>query len=252
LTNQAANDEVADFVRNKISEIVTDPTTAEALKPRGYPILARRPCFDSGYYETYNLPHVHLIDCLSDPIEAVTETGVCTAARSVELDVLIMATGYDALTGALLAFDVTGAGGLSLADKWAEGGRSYLGMMMHGFPNLFLVCGPNGPAALSNVIALNEQNVEWIAGAVRHAHKTGKTQEPSAHVEQAWMDIVAELATRTLASKASSWYTGANIAGKPRGLTLYTGGLHRFRDICDAVAAGGYAELGGGEDQPGR
>lgn len=243
LTNQAANDEVADFVRGKIAGIVEDPDTAQRLMPRGYPILARRPCFDSGYYETFNLPHVRLVDCLADPIVEMTEKGIRTATREVELDVVILATGYDALTGALLAFDVEGRGGLRLRDKWADGSRSWLGLMLAGFPNLFLVCGPNGPAALTNVIALNEQNALWIAGAIAHAEATGAVMEPDEDAERAWMDTVADLAARTLTAKASTWYTGANIAGKPRGLSLYTGGLHRFRETCDAITAGGYAEL---------
>jgi cation diffusion facilitator CzcD-associated flavoprotein CzcO len=242
LVNAEANDEVAEFVRGKIGEIVEDPDTAERLKPRGYPILARRPCFDSGYYETFNLPHVHLVDCLAEPILELTETGLRTQGREIELDVLIMATGYDALTGALLAFEVTGRGGRKLADKWAGGGRSWLGMMIEGFPNLYLVCGPNGPAALTNVIALDEQNVEWITGAIAHAEAQGVVLEPTAAAEDSWMEVVRELAARSLASQASTWYTGGNIAGKPRGLTIYTGGLHRFREICDRVAAGGYAE----------
>lgn len=243
LTNQEANDEVADFVRAKIGQIVRDPDVAERLKPRGYPIIARRPCFDTGYYETYNLDHVHLVDCLAEPICEMTPSGIRTTRRDVALDAVIFATGYDALTGALLAFDVTGRNGRPLRDKWAEGGRSYLGMMLEGFPNLFLICGPNGPAALSNVLGLNEQNAIWIAGAIRHAEANGAMLEPAPEAEQGWMDKVQQLAQQSLIAKAESWYTGANVDGKPRGLTIYTGGMHRFREICDAVADGGYREI---------
>ncbi len=222
LLNEEANDQVADFVREKIGEIVKDPATAEALKPRGYPIFARRPCLDTEYYETYNLPNVHLINLKEDPIVEITEKGVRTEAGETELDVLILATGYDALTGALLAFDVIGRDGLSLREKWAAGPCSYLGFMMAGFPNLFAPSGPNGPAALANLITIAEHDVDWIAGMVSYMEANGESSvEPTEEAEAAWMRLVTTLASRSLIRKANTWWVGANVKGKPQGLTMF-------------------------------
>lgn len=244
LQNPEANEHVAEFVRSKISEVVKDPETAEKLKPRGYPIFARRPCLDTNYYEAYNEPHVHLVDCLNDPIERVTEKGMKTASQEVELDALILATGYDGLTGAMLAVDVTGRGGISLRDKWRDGARSWMGLMVAGFPNMFMICGANGPAALANIITLNEQNVAWICGLIEHMRANGlATVEANEDAESRWMDQVFALAENTLVSKANTWYTGTNVEGKPRGLTLYTGGFLKYSEACAAVQTGGYSEM---------
>jgi cation diffusion facilitator CzcD-associated flavoprotein CzcO len=244
LANEEANECVAEFVREKIGEVVKDPTTAERLRPRGYPIFARRPCIDTFYYETYNLPHVHLVDCLSDPIVEVTEKGVRTQSGEVELDVLILATGYDGLTGALTAFDVVGREGRTVTDKWKEGARSYLGLMMEGFPNLFMTTGPNGPAALANIIRISENDVDWIAALMVHMQKTGlATAEPTPQAEQAWMDIVYALAQRSLITKAKTWWVGTNVKDKPTGLTMFTGGFNKYREYCAAAAADGYRSL---------
>lgn len=241
LFNEEANEQVADFVRSKIDDVVRDPAVAERLKPRGYPIFARRPCLDSSYYETYNLPHVHLVDCQTDEIQEITERGVRTRSGEVEFDMLILATGYDGLTGALLAFDVVGRGGLRVNDKWKDGARSYLGLMMEGFPNLFMTTGPNGPAALANIIRISEHDVEWIAALIAHMAATGlSTVEPTAQAEDGWMEIVTTLARRTLLSKAKTWYVGANVQDKPLGLTLFTGGFPRYVEYCAAAAADGY------------
>jgi cation diffusion facilitator CzcD-associated flavoprotein CzcO len=237
LTNPEANEHVAEFVREKISEVVKDPETAEKLKPRGYPIFARRPCLDTGYYEAFNAPHVRLHDCLSDPIVRLTSAGVATASGEVELDVLIFATGYDGLTGALLAFEVTGREGRALSKVWENGPVSYLGLMVPGFPNLFTVAGANGPAALANLITLDEHNVDWIIDAIAHMRREGLTaMEPSVAAQQAWMDTVFSLAELTLVSKANTWYTGGNISGKPRGLSMYTGGYQRYVEACRQAA----------------
>lgn len=241
LTNPEANEHVAEFVRGKIDEVVQDPVTAEKLKPRDYPIFARRPCLDSSYYETYNRPNVHLIDCLTDPILEITEKGVRTQAGEVELDVLILATGYDGLTGALLAFDVVGRQGLTVNEKWKDGARSHLGLMMEGFPNLFMTTGPNGPAALANIIRISENDVDWIAAAITHMAQHGLTaMEPTAEAEQRWMDIVFALSQRSLLLKAKTWYVGANVKDKPQGLTLFTGGFAKYREHCHAAAQDGY------------
>lgn len=240
MINQEANDQVADFVRQKIGSIVKDPVVAEALKPRGYPIFARRPCLDTEYYETYNRPNVHLVDCLKKPIVEITEKGVRTEAGEVELDILIFATGYDALTGALLAFDVVGRGGLTLREKWQNGPRSYLGFMVAGFPNLFAPSGPNGPAALANLITIAEHDVDWIANAVAYMESKGlATIEASEQAETAWMGLVSRLAEKSLIRKAKTWWVGSNVKGKPEGLTMFVGGFNQYRDHC-AAAANGY------------
>ncbi|WP_459666441.1 flavin-containing monooxygenase [Novosphingobium sp. 11B] len=237
MQNEEANEQVAEFVRGKISEVVKDPATAETLKPRSYPIFARRACLDTNYYETYNEEHVSLVDCFREPIVGLTEKGVRTASREIELDMLILATGYDGLTGALMAFDVVGRDGKTINEEWKGGAHSYLGLMMKDFPNLFIVCGPNGPSALANIFTINEQNVNWLAGAIEHMRRSGLTaMEPTAEAEHEWMEYVHELSLNTLVRKANTWYTGANVAGKARGLTMYTGGFKAYRETCQEAA----------------
>ncbi len=244
LLNEEANEHVAEFVRGKISEIVKDPATAEALKPRGYPIFARRPCLDNTYYDTFNLPTVHLKNCLVDPILEITERGVRLESGEVELDMLILATGYDGLTGALMAFDVVGRGGLTVNEVWKSGARGHLGLMMAGFPNLFLTTGPTGPAALANIIRTSEHDVDWIATAMAHMDAKGLTaMEPTPAAEDRWMAIVAALAERTLVSKAKTWYVGANVEGKSQGLTMFTGGFVKYREYCRTAAEAGYTDF---------
>ena len=241
LTNQAANDIVADFVRAKIDTVVKDPDTAERLKPRGYPVFARRPCLDTNYYETFNRANVVLEDCLADPIVRITERGIQTQTRTIDLDVIIAATGYDALTGAMLAIDIKGRGGRSLKDKWSGGAWSNLGLAMEGFPNMFLVASANGPSALANFFILNEQNVDWISDCIDYMRDNGlATIEATAQAEQKWMQHLSQLADTTLFPKANTWYVGANIPGKPRVFGIYVGGLNRYRDKCSDVAERGY------------
>lgn len=241
LVNEEANEHVAEFVRGKIGEMVKDPVTAEKLKPRGYPIFARRPCLDSSYYETFNLPTVHLMDCNEDPIVEITDKGVRTRSGEVELDMLIFATGYDGLTGAMLAVDVQGRDGLRVSQKWSEGARSYLGIMMAGFPNLFMTTGPNGPAALANIIRISENDVDWIADAMRHMSATGQTaMEPTTEAEDGWMKTVAALSQRSLLNKAKTWYLGANVKDKPQGLSMFTGGFPKYREYCTLATQGNY------------
>jgi cation diffusion facilitator CzcD-associated flavoprotein CzcO len=244
LTNAEANEQVAEFVRGKISEVVVDPHTAELLKPRNYPIFARRPCLDTNYYESFNQPNVHLVDCLRDPIEGLTEKAVRTRSREIELDDLILATGYDGLTGALLAFEVTGRGGCKLQDKWRRGAQSYLGLLMYRFPNLFMVCGPNSPAALANVITLDQQNGDWICDCIEYMRDNHfVTVEATAAAEEEWMELVGSLAAKSLMRKANTWYVGANIDGKPRNFSQFTGGFHRYREFCTRVVEDGWRGL---------
>ena len=244
LFNEEANEQVAEFIRSKVDDLVKDPAVAEQLKPRGYPVFARRPCLDSSYYDTYNLPHVHLVDLNTNPIEAITETGVRTAQGHIALDMLILATGYDGLTGAMTAFEVTGRDGQTVNHKWREGARSYLGMMMSGFPNLFMTTGPNGPAALANIVRISENDVDWIAALITHMDQRGLTAvEPTQAAEDAWMQTVYTLANRSLLTKAKTWYVGANVKDKPQGLSLYTGGFPRYREACNKVMQEGWREL---------
>lgn len=244
LINAEANEEVAEFVRGKIREVVDDPETAEKLIPRGYPIFARRPCLDTHYYEAFNRPNVHLIDCIGNDIQRLSDHAIHTQNETVELDALILATGFDGMTGALLNFEVTGRNGLPLAEKWKDGSSTFLGIAMHGFPNMFIICGPNGPAVLANIISLNEQNVDWMCGLIDYlADKGLSCAEVTQEAEDQWMEDVRALAELTLVSKANTWYTGGNIEGKPRGLTVYTGGFKQYRDACNAVAADGYRQF---------
>ena len=241
LINPEANEHVAEFVRGKIGEVVKNPVTAEKLKPKGYPIFARRPCLDTSYYETYNQPNVHLVDCLEDPILEITEKGVRTQSGEIELDMLILATGYDGLTGALLAFDVVGRDGHTVNQHWKEGARSYLGLMMPGFPNLLMTTGPNGPAALANIVRISENDVDWYADLIRHMQKNGLAAvEPTAEAEDRWMEHVYLLAQRSLLTKAKTWYVGANVSGKQGGLYMYTGGFLKYREHCALAAQDGY------------
>jgi cation diffusion facilitator CzcD-associated flavoprotein CzcO len=241
MINPEANEHVAEFVRGKIDEVVQDPTVADTLKPKGYPIFARRPCLDTGYYETYNQPNVHLVDCNTDPVLEFTEKGVRTPSGETELDMLILATGYDGLTGALMAFDVVGRNGRKVNDHWKDGARSYLGLMMEGFPNLFMTTGPNGPAALANIVRISEHDVDLIAGVITHMDREGlATIEASKAAEDGWMDLVHTLSQRTLLSKAKTWYVGANVKGKPQGLPMFTGGFLKYREACAAVVQDGY------------
>lgn len=236
LFHEKANEEVAEFVRGKISQIVEDPATAEKLKPRGYPIFARRPCLDTNYYETFNRANVSLVDCVANPIQEITANGIRTANDEIALDIIIAANGYDALTGAMLAIDITGRNGASLHKHWASGPRSYLGLMMEGFPNLFMIAGANGPSALANFVILNEQNVDWTASCIAHLQKMGlSTIEPTAKAEERWMSSLNNLANASLYPKANTWYTGANVVGKPRGVPFYLGGLKRYLEECNAA-----------------
>lgn len=244
LMNQEANDQVAEFVREKIAEVVDDPATAEALMPRGYPIFARRVCLDSEYYETYNQPNVHLMNCLTDPIIEITEKGIRTEAGETELDALIFATGYDALTGALLAFEVRGRDGQTLKNKWKDGPVSYLGMMVEGFPNMFATSGPNGPAALANLITIAENDVDWIADVICHMKKEDLgAVEITAEAEDRWMEIVRGLAEHSLVRKAKTWWVGSNVKGKPQGLTMFVGGFDKYAAYCTAAKDNGYADF---------
>jgi cyclohexanone monooxygenase len=241
LIDRAANDTAADFVRSKIREIVTDPVTAELLSPFDHPLGTRRPCVDTGYYQTFNRDNVTLVDVRSAPIQEITPTGLRTSDGEYELDTLVFAIGFDAMTGALLKIDIKGAGGRTLRDKWADGPASYLGLSMAGFPNLFTITGPGSPSVLANMVVSIEQHVEWLTDLLRHVEDHGiERVEASPDAESAWVRHVAEKADATLFPLANSWWTGSNIPGKPRMFMPYVGGIGPYGEICAAIADKGY------------
>ena len=247
VTSLEANAVVAGFVRAKIGEIVTDPDTAEKLKPWTHAWGTKRVPVGSDYYETYNRPNVSLVDLRQDPIEEITPRGIRTRSGEHPLDVIVYATGFDALTGSIERLNVEGRDGERLEDAWAGGPRTYLGLMVPGFPNLFTITGPGSPGVVTNVPVAIEQHVEWIAGllgyAREHGHKTAEA-EPGAADE--WTAHVQDVANTTLYPTADSWYMGANIPGKPRVFLPYIGGLDVYRRRCDEIAAAGYPGIGMG------
>ncbi|HZB40267.1 MAG TPA: NAD(P)/FAD-dependent oxidoreductase [Ilumatobacter sp.] len=241
MTDERSNEFCADFFRQKIRSIVNDPVTAEKLVPKGYPIAAKRPVLDTDYFETFNKPHVRLVDINDTPIDAITPTGVRAGGTVHELDVIVFATGFDAFTGSFLRIDITGRGGVRLADKWKDGPTAYLGLGIAGFPNLLTVNGPCNPAVLTNVPATIEHDVEWIADCIEYAEQRGiKAIEPTEEAEREWVRYTAELVDGTLYMKANSWWLGANIPGKPRVFMAFVGGLNRFRKRCAEIAEAGY------------
>ena len=239
LTSIEVNDEAADFVREKIARTVTDPAVAEKLKPFDHPIGTKRICVDTGYYETYNRPNVTLVNLRETPIEAITAHAVRTAEATYPIDVLVFATGFDAMTGALLAIDIKGLDGLEFRDAWAEGPKAYLGLAVAGFPNMFIVTGPGSPSVLSNMINSIEQHVEWIDACIAYMREHGFTRiAADAATQEDWVTHVREVADKTLFPRAASWYMGANIPGKPRVFMPYIGA--GYRRTCAEVAAEGY------------
>ncbi len=236
-----ANAACVDFVHGKIADIVKDRAIAEKLMPKTYPIVSKRLCVDTGYYEVFNRDNVSLVDISETPIEAITPTGVRTSAAEYDLDCIIYAIGFDAMTGALSRIDIKGRGGRTLTDKWADGPRTYLGLMVAGFPNLFLVTGPGSPSVLSNMIVSIEQHVDWIAACIAWLGERQRAAiEATEAAEQDWVDHVNEVAHQTLYPQAKSWYMGANVPGKPRLFMPYIGGFPAYLEKCEAVAARDY------------
>jgi cyclohexanone monooxygenase len=241
LNNLEANTLAADFVREKIHKTVKDPEIAELLAPTNHPIGTKRLCLDTNYYETYNQPHVSLIDIANTPIERITPAGLIVGGKEYAVDSIVFATGFDAMTGALLRIDIRGKSGLTLAEKWAGGPRTYLGLGIAGFPNLFTVTGPGSPSVLVNVIIAIEQHVDWIADCIDHIRATGAdTIEAQADAEDRWVEHVNEKADETLYPMANSWYLGSNVPGKPRVFMPYVGGFATYDRICKDVVANGY------------
>ena len=243
MTDPVVNEYAADFVRRKIREIVKAPDVADLLSPRGYPLGSKRLCVDTGYYETFNRDNVELIDVKSDPIMRIARDGiVLKSGRLVAVDTLIFATGYDAMTGALARIDIRGRGGLSLAEKWVDGPRAYLGLSVAGFPNFFIMTGPGSPSVISNVVDSLEQHGELIADMIEDMRdrQLGAIEADSA-AEDEWVAHVDAVAESTLWPLANSWYRGCNIPGKPQVFMVYVGGPARYRQKCDEMKAANWA-----------
>jgi cyclohexanone monooxygenase len=239
MRNAETNEAISAFVRAKIKEIVKDPTLAEKLTPKEFPIGSKRACVDTDFYETFNKDHVHLVDLRETPITEITPAGVRTSDKEYPVDIIVYATGFDAMTGALLRMDIRGRGGRSLKDAWAEGPKTYLGLMVAGFPNLFTVTGPGSPSVLSNMITSCEQHVDWIARAIDFARgRQASRIEATPEAQEAWVRHVNEEADQTLFPQANSWYIGANVPGKPRVFMPYVGENYKIR--CDEIAAKDY------------
>jgi len=239
--DRAANDTAADFVRDKIAEVVKDPQTAKLLQPNNHPIGSKRICIDTEYYATFNRPNVTLVDIGSNPIEEILPNAVRTGLGDYEVDALVLATGFDAMTGSVARIDIRGRDGQTLNQKWAEGPKTYLGLMSAGFPNLFIITGPGSPSVLSNMIVSIEQHVDWITDCVAWMRERGlDTMEAKREAEDNWVAHVNEVAHRTLYPQANSWYMGANIPGKPQIFMPYIGGVGVYRQICNDIAAKGY------------
>jgi cyclohexanone monooxygenase len=236
-----ANEAAADYVRGRIRTIVRDPQVAEALVPKDHPIGTKRICVDTDYYDSFNRDNVALVDVRQTPIERVTPEGLRTTARDYAVDSIIFATGYDAVTGALDRIDIRGRGGEALRDKWHGGPKTYLGIMMAGFPNLFIITGPGSPSVLTNVVVAIEQHVGFVADCLAHLQAHGiATVEAEQEAEENWVAHVNEVADRTLFPVANSWYMGANVPGKPRVFLPYVGGFGNYTRICEEVARDGY------------
>jgi cyclohexanone monooxygenase len=239
--SKASNDTAADFVREKIAEIVSDPETAKRLQPTSYPIGTKRICIDTDYFKTFNRPNVTLVDIRSTPIEQILANAVRAGDKEYEVDALVLATGFDAMTGSVARIEIRGRGGQTLNQKWAEGPKTYLGLMSAGFPNLFIITGPGSPSVLSNMIVSIEQHVDWIADCLAHMRDRGfEAMEAANDAEEKWVAHVNEVAHTTLYPQANSWYMGANIPGKPQIFMPYIGGVGPYRQICNEVAAKGY------------
>ena len=241
-SNKAANDTAAAFVHAKIREIVHDPAVAEKLLPRDHPVGTKRLCVDTDYYATYNRENVTLVDIRTAPIEEITPAGLRTSDAAYELDSIVFATGFDAMTGALAAIDIRGRDGIALKEKWAAGPRTYLGIASAGFPNLFLITGPGSPSVLSNMMTSIEQHVDWTAGCIEYLRERRlETIEATLDAEDTWVEHVNDEAAKTLYPTAGSWYMGANVPGKPRIFMPYVGGVGNYRTRCAEIAANGYA-----------
>jgi cation diffusion facilitator CzcD-associated flavoprotein CzcO len=240
LLDPQANATAAEFVRDKIRAIVADAGTAELLCPDNT-LGCKRLCVDTGYYETYNRPNVQLVDIRETPVERLTPEGLSVGGTVYPFDAIVFATGFDAMTGAILKIDITGRDGVKLRDEWADGPRAYLGLGIAGFPNLFTITGPQSPSVLTNMIPTIEQHVEWIADCIGWLRDRGvATIEAEREAQESWVAHSNEAADITLRVDCNSWYVGANVPGKPRVFMPYIAGMPAYRRKCEAVARSGY------------
>jgi cation diffusion facilitator CzcD-associated flavoprotein CzcO len=241
LVNKEANDTIADFMRRRIKELVHDPATADLLAPTDHPFFTKRPPLETDYYVTFNRDNVELHDVRTHPIEEITERGVKTAEGEFPVDAIVFATGFDTMTGTLFKMGIKGRNGVTLEHKWADGPRTYLGLTTHGFPNMFMITGPQSPSVLSNMPVAIEQNSDFIAGVIEHSRAAGVDYvEATREAEDDWVSHHNELAEATLLPGTNSWWVGANIPGKVRTLYPYVGGVGTFRHRCQEVADKGY------------
>ena len=232
---------LAELIREKIRATVTDPDTAAALSPYDHPFGAKRPCLDTNYYATFNRPNVTLVNLRQEPITSITATGIKTGKRTVDVAVIVFATGFDAMTGAIMAVHpITGRGGRSLSDVWTHGPQTYLGLTVAGFPNLFMITGPGSPSVLSNMAVSIEQHVDWVVDRLIAMREAGLTTiEATGTAQAGWAQHMADCASLTLHRLANTWYTGANVPGKAQGVMPYTGGVGPYRSICNEVVSRG-------------
>lgn len=241
LLDEKSNATVQEYLGQRLRARIRDPRLAEHLIPKGQYVGSRRMCIDTDYYETFNRSNVTLRDLRDNPIERIAAAGVQLRDGFEPLDCLVFATGYDAITGALLAMDIRGRGGLSLRACWEHGPKAMMGLMIAGFPNLFTVTGPGSPSVFSNVLVSIEQHVEWIANCLRHMKKEGlRSIEPTNEAQEKWVEHVNQVAESTLVPRGDAWYSGSNVPGKPRVFAPYIGGVGAYRKLCDDVAAAGY------------
>jgi cation diffusion facilitator CzcD-associated flavoprotein CzcO len=242
MVDKAANDTAADFVKRKIRSIVKDPGTASILSDIDHPYAAKRPPIDTDYFETYNRDNVTLVDVKAAPIRGISSAGVCTSEAEYPLDIIVFATGFDAMTGPILRMDIRGRGGVALKDVWEAGPRNYLGLQIDGFPNLFTITGPGSPSVLCNMPVAIEQHADWIADCISHMRANSLERiEARPEAVDKWVAEVNDVAETTLLPMAKhSWYLGANIPGKPRVFMPYAGGMVRYREICKDVVTHGY------------
>ena len=244
ILDERANDTAADFIRAKIGELVDDPETREKLMPRGFPFATKRPSVDSGYFETFNRDNVTLVDVRTDPIRRLDATGIETNHGHHDLDVLVFATGFDAMTGSLLRPEIVGRDGVTLREHWAAGPRTFLGPFVAGFPNMFIIAGPGSPSLLSNVIVSIEQHVDWLAELLGFLRDRDlDLVEATSQAEEGWVAHANERANETLYPRARSYYMGDEMPDKPRVFMLYSGGVRGYRRILEKVADGGYEGL---------
>ena len=240
LFEKPANDTIADFARSKIRSIVKDPATAELLCPDNV-FGCKRLCVDTGYYATYNLPHVKLVDVSKAPIERITADGIVVGGVEYRLDAIVSATGFAAMTGSFDKIAISGRNGLTLAEKWRAGPRTYLGLASAGFPNFFMITGPGSPSVLASMIQAIEQHVDWMADLIAHMRDiSARAVEPTLADEDAWVDHVNEVSKVSLRSTCSSWYVGANIPGRPIVFMPYIGGFPVYVQKCNEVMSNGY------------